>query len=73
MLGLKYFSNQDRRFTEFVSTKKKIIELYNNLELDPDTSFGRELMCEDDEHFGLSVKNMENLKHLCEEVCCIVY
>ncbi|BFY98138.1 hypothetical protein BsWGS_01175 [Bradybaena similaris] len=61
-------AERDRRFTEFVSTKKKIIELYNNLELDPDTSFGRELMCEDDEHFGLSVKNMENLKHLCEEL-----
>ncbi|CAG5120269.1 unnamed protein product [Candidula unifasciata] len=61
-------AEKDKRFAEFVATKQKIIELYNNLELDPDTSFGRELMCEDDDHFGLSTKNMDNLKHLCDEL-----
>uniref|UniRef100_A0A0B6ZVL8 Protein regulator of cytokinesis 1 n=1 Tax=Arion vulgaris TaxID=1028688 RepID=A0A0B6ZVL8_9EUPU len=61
-------TEKDKRFSEFVSTKKKIIELYNGLECDPDTSFGRELMCEDDEHFSLSVKNMDNLKRLYDEM-----
>lgn len=39
------------------------------METDPDTSFGRELICEDDDSFGLSPKNMETLKQLHDEVC----
>ena len=44
------------------------MELYNSLESDPDTSFGRDLVCEDDDTFALSPSNMTNLRSLNEKV-----
>lgn len=44
------------------------MELYHVMESDPDTSFGRDLICEDDDSFLLSIKNMESLKQLHDEV-----
>ncbi|XP_012944498.1 protein regulator of cytokinesis 1 isoform X3 [Aplysia californica] len=59
---------KDKRHAEFVSTKQKIVDLYNSLENDPDTSFGRDLLCEEDDTFVLSLPNMETLKSLHEEL-----
>lgn len=64
-----HFCVQDKRYSEFVTTKKKITELYDLLDFEPDTSFGCELICEDDDSFGLSTENMDKLRNLHNEVC----
>ncbi|CAL1540533.1 unnamed protein product [Lymnaea stagnalis] len=61
-------AERDKRYAELVSTKAKIIELYHTMENDPDTTLGRDLICEDDDHLSLSSKNMEDLKRLWEEL-----
>ena len=53
---------------KFVSTKKKIIELFNELECILDTTFEREIICEDDDSFVLSAENMMAIKNLLEKV-----
>uniref|UniRef100_A0A0B6ZRP3 Protein regulator of cytokinesis 1 n=1 Tax=Arion vulgaris TaxID=1028688 RepID=A0A0B6ZRP3_9EUPU len=57
-------TERDKRFTEFKTIKKRILELCSMMESEPDTSFGCELICEDDDSFLLSTKNMESLKNL---------
>ncbi|XP_041369390.1 protein regulator of cytokinesis 1-like isoform X2 [Gigantopelta aegis] len=66
-LDARNAEKQDRQM-KFVSTKKKIIELFNELECNPDTSFEREIICEDDDSFVLSAENMMALKNLYEEL-----
>ncbi|XP_059159147.1 protein regulator of cytokinesis 1-like isoform X2 [Physella acuta] len=61
-------AEKEKRYTEFVSLKAKVVELYHVMESDPDTSFGRDLICEDDDSFLLSIKNMESLKQLHDEL-----
>ncbi|BFZ01283.1 hypothetical protein BsWGS_04323 [Bradybaena similaris] len=59
---------RDKRFSELVTTKKKITELYDLLDFEPDTSFGCELICEDDDSIGLSTENMDKLRNLHNEL-----
>ncbi|CAG5117301.1 unnamed protein product [Candidula unifasciata] len=59
---------RDKRFTELVTTKKKIMELYSLIEFEPDTPFGCELICEDDDSLGLSTENMDKLSKLHDEL-----
>jgi len=61
-------AEKNKRFAEFTDLKSKIVDLYNSLESDPDTSFGRDLVCEDDDTFALSPSNMTNLRSLNEKL-----
>ena len=59
---------QEKRQKEFLSTKQKVVALCNEMDYDPETSFERDLICEDDEAFQLSTENMEALKSVVQEV-----
>lgn len=61
-------AEKEKRHNEFVSTKQKIMAICNEMDRDPETSFERELICEDDEAFQLSTENMESLKNLHKEL-----
>ncbi|KAH9513253.1 carboxypeptidase C prc1 [Bulinus truncatus] len=61
-------TEKEKRYGEFVATKSKIVELYHALEIDPDTSFGRDLICEDDDSFDLSTQNLDSLRNLHEKL-----
>ncbi|RUS81031.1 hypothetical protein EGW08_011197 [Elysia chlorotica] len=59
---------KDKRFSLFTVTKRKIVDLYNLLEMDPESSFGHDLVCEDDAAFQLSTKNMDQMNDLFESL-----
>ncbi|GFR74723.1 protein regulator of cytokinesis 1 [Elysia marginata] len=61
-------AEKDKRFLQFTATKRKIVDLYNLLEMDPESSFGHDLVCEDDTAFQLSTKNMDQMKDLLESL-----
>ncbi|KAK7508500.1 hypothetical protein BaRGS_00000066 [Batillaria attramentaria] len=61
-------AEKEKRHGEFVSTKEKIVALCNEMDYDPETSFERDLICEDDDAFQLSAENMESLKNLHREL-----
>ncbi|KAK0052021.1 protein regulator of cytokinesis 1-like isoform X2 [Biomphalaria pfeifferi] len=61
-------AEKEKRHSEFISNKAKILELYRIMETDPDTSFGRDLICEDDDSFDLSIQNLETLRALYEKL-----
>ncbi|XP_053498113.1 protein regulator of cytokinesis 1a isoform X3 [Ictalurus furcatus] len=70
---------KERRYAEFVSTKRQIIACMEDLEQMPDTSFERDVVCEEEEAFCLSIENitalnvllsqLENRKAEIEAVC----
>lgn len=53
---------------EFVNTKKQIVLYMNELEHIPDTSFERDVVCEDEEAFCLSQEHMGALRDLLQKV-----
>ncbi|XP_057693587.1 protein regulator of cytokinesis 1-like isoform X2 [Corythoichthys intestinalis] len=55
---------KERRQEEFISLKQGIIACINDLERQAETSFEKDVMCEDDEAFCLSKDNIEKLKKL---------
>ncbi|KAL8613110.1 hypothetical protein ACOMHN_035051 [Nucella lapillus] len=55
-------AEKEKRHKEFFSTKQKIVALTREMDYDPETSFERDLICEDDEAFQLSAENMASLK-----------
>lgn len=59
---------QERRYAEFVSTKRKIIACMEDLEQMPDTSFERDVVCEEEEAFCLSIENITALNVLLSQV-----
>lgn len=61
-------AEKDKRFLQFTTTKQKIVDLYNVLEMDPESSFGHDLVCEDDGAFQLSTKNLDQMKDLLESL-----
>ncbi len=61
-------SFQERRHDEFVSVKKEIIVCMVDLEQHPQTSFEKDVMCEDEEAFCLSNDNIAALKLLLSQV-----
>lgn len=63
------FYFQDKRFHEFVNSKKEIIKLFSEMEKSPETEFARDVVCESDSTFQLSTENMKALKVLKVEVC----
>ncbi|XP_067871675.1 protein regulator of cytokinesis 1b isoform X1 [Heterodontus francisci] len=59
---------KERRRGEFVETKKKIILCMEELDQLPDTSFERDIVCEDEDAFCLSNENIVGLKTLLQQL-----
>ncbi|XP_032870913.1 protein regulator of cytokinesis 1 isoform X2 [Amblyraja radiata] len=59
---------KERRRAEFVETKKKIILCMDELDQLPDTSFERDIVCEDEDAFCLSNANIIGLKTLLQQL-----
>ncbi|XP_077119671.1 protein regulator of cytokinesis 1 isoform X8 [Ranitomeya variabilis] len=57
-------AEKDLREAEFVKTKKHIIVCMEELDHLPDTSFERDVVCEEEEAFCLSKENLEALHQL---------
>ncbi|XP_053320362.1 protein regulator of cytokinesis 1 isoform X2 [Spea bombifrons] len=57
-------TEKEHRSAEFVNTKKQIILCMEELDRIPDTSFERDVVCEDDEAFCLSKENLAALHEL---------
>ncbi|XP_067258087.1 protein regulator of cytokinesis 1b isoform X1 [Chanodichthys erythropterus] len=72
-------AEKERRHNEFVTLKKKIILCMDDLDQLPETSFEKDVVCEDEESFCLSTENIDSLKVLlhqlesrkaeCQRVC----
>ncbi|XP_012588179.1 PREDICTED: protein regulator of cytokinesis 1 isoform X2 [Condylura cristata] len=56
------------RREEFVSTKKQIILCMEELDHTPDTSFERDVVCEDEDAFCLSLENIAALQKLLRQL-----
>ncbi|XP_038046048.1 protein regulator of cytokinesis 1-like isoform X2 [Patiria miniata] len=61
-------TEKDSRQNILSSTKKEIISLLEDLEQGPNTSFERDIVCEEEDCFLLSKENMEALRVLHEEL-----
>ncbi|NXE00862.1 PRC1 regulator, partial [Chaetorhynchus papuensis] len=61
-------SPQEQRREEFVSNKRQIILLMEELDHTPDTSFERDVVCEDEEAFCLSKDNIVALQNLLQQL-----
>ncbi|XP_069722886.1 protein regulator of cytokinesis 1 isoform X2 [Phaenicophaeus curvirostris] len=61
-------SEKEQRQEEFVSSKRQIILLMEELDHTPDTSFEREVVCEDEEAFCLSRDNIAALQVLLKQL-----
>lgn len=54
-----------------MAAKLEIEQLLEELEQSPNTTFEKDIICEDDDTFVLSQKNMQALQLLQEEVCLL--
>ncbi|NWZ36882.1 PRC1 regulator, partial [Brachypodius atriceps] len=61
---------KEQRREEFVTSKHQIIVLMEELEHTPDTSFERDVVCEDEEVFCLSKDNIVALQNLLQQLEC---
>ncbi|XP_031978189.1 protein regulator of cytokinesis 1 isoform X2 [Corvus moneduloides] len=59
---------KEQRWEEFVSNKRQIILLMEELDHTPDTSFERDVVCEDEEAFCLSKDNIVALQNLLQQL-----
>ncbi|XP_060770354.1 protein regulator of cytokinesis 1a isoform X2 [Neoarius graeffei] len=59
---------KERRYAEFVSIKRQIIAFMEDLEQMPETSFERDVVCEEEEEFCLSIENITALKVLLSQL-----
>ncbi|NXG57981.1 PRC1 regulator, partial [Hemiprocne comata] len=59
---------QEQRREEFVSSKRQIILLMEELDHTPDNSFERDVVCEDEEAFCLSTDNLAALQGLLQQL-----
>ncbi|NXO76864.1 PRC1 regulator, partial [Sitta europaea] len=59
---------KEQRREEFVSNKRQIILLMEELDHTPDTSFERDVVCEDEEAFCLSKDNITALQNLLQQL-----
>uniref|UniRef100_A0A668ASK9 Protein regulator of cytokinesis 1b n=1 Tax=Myripristis murdjan TaxID=586833 RepID=A0A668ASK9_9TELE len=57
-------SEKEKRYVEFVDLKKQIILCMEDLDQVPETSFEKDIVCEDEESFCLSRENITSLKLL---------
>ncbi|KFZ65269.1 Protein regulator of cytokinesis 1, partial [Podiceps cristatus] len=61
-------AEKEQRREEFVSSKQQIILLMEELDHTPDTSFERDVVCEDEEAFCLSTDNIAALQNLLQQL-----
>ncbi|CAM9408539.1 unnamed protein product [Bubo scandiacus] len=61
-------TEKEQRREEFVSSKRQIILLMEELDHTPDTSFERDVVCEDEEAFCLSKDNLAALQDLLQQL-----
>ncbi|KAL2093334.1 hypothetical protein ACEWY4_010646 [Coilia grayii] len=61
-------AERNRRHAEFVSIKTQIISCMEDLEQEPDTSFERDVVCEDEDAFCLSTDNIAALQLLLSQL-----
>ncbi|XP_072201308.1 protein regulator of cytokinesis 1 isoform X2 [Excalfactoria chinensis] len=61
-------AEKERRKEEFVSIKRQVVLCMAELEHSPDTSFERDVVCEDEEAFCLSTDNIANLQSLLQQL-----
>ncbi|NWR52517.1 PRC1 regulator, partial [Regulus satrapa] len=59
---------KEQRREEFVSSKRQIILLMEELDHTPDSSFERDVVCEDEETFCLSEDNIMALQNLLQQL-----
>ncbi|KAM3877324.1 protein regulator of cytokinesis 1b [Diretmus argenteus] len=57
-------AEKEKRYVEFVDLKKQIILSMKDLDQVPETSFEKDIVCEDEESFCLSRENITSLKLL---------
>jgi protein regulator of cytokinesis 1 len=62
------FVSQECRREQFVDIKRQIILCMEELEHTPDTSFERDVVCEDEDAFCLSLENIATLQKLLRQV-----
>ncbi|PIK37786.1 hypothetical protein BSL78_25384 [Apostichopus japonicus] len=60
-------ADKQQREDTFRIAKRNILDLMDLLEQEPNTSFERDVICEEEETFSLSMENMDALKRLQEE------
>lgn len=60
---------QSHRISVFKDTRKEIIQLIEDLEVDLAGNFEHDVIIEDEEIFHFSPENMKNLKAFHERVC----
>uniref|UniRef100_A0A8C2B0X7 Protein regulator of cytokinesis 1b n=1 Tax=Cyprinus carpio TaxID=7962 RepID=A0A8C2B0X7_CYPCA len=63
-------AEKERRHNEFVTLKKQIILCMDDLDQLPETSFEKDVVCEDEESFCLSKENIDSLKVLLHQLEC---
>nr|XP_022335550.1 protein regulator of cytokinesis 1-like isoform X2 [Crassostrea virginica] len=61
-------TEKEKRFAEFVSKKKQIVELFHEIDRNPQSDFECDVICEEDTTFLLSTENMKSLKVLLTEL-----
>uniref|UniRef100_A0A8D2LHX6 Protein regulator of cytokinesis 1 n=1 Tax=Varanus komodoensis TaxID=61221 RepID=A0A8D2LHX6_VARKO len=61
-------AEKERRRLDFLSTKQQIVQCMEELEESPDTSFERDVVCEDEGAFCLSTENIAALKELLRQL-----
>ncbi|XP_072838272.2 protein regulator of cytokinesis 1 isoform X1 [Pogona vitticeps] len=61
-------AEKERRRMQFLDTKQQIVHCMEELERSPDTSFERDVVCEDEEAFCLSTENIAALKSLLQQL-----
>lgn len=59
---------KEKRHSEFVRLKKQIVLAMEDLDQLPETSFEKDVVCEDEEAFCLSKENINSLKLLLHQV-----
>ncbi|XP_022251972.1 protein regulator of cytokinesis 1-like isoform X2 [Limulus polyphemus] len=60
---------KERRLSKFLHFKENIIRFMDELERVPESSFERDIICEEEESFILSQENLQNLKDLHDKLC----
>ncbi|XP_062845980.1 protein regulator of cytokinesis 1b isoform X1 [Trichomycterus rosablanca] len=64
----KQIMEKDQRHCKFVELKKKIILCMDDLDQLPETSFEKDIVCEDEEAFCLSKENIDSLRVLLHQL-----
>lgn len=68
LLYLHLSFHQEQRHNKFVELKKKIILCMDDLDQLPETSFEKDIVCEEEDAFCLSKDNIDSLKVLLHQV-----